>query len=112
MWKTLQNINKNLIVAIPVLMVAGFLAGMFMNAAPLKQLIVPFTFLMVYPMMVTLKIKKVIEGGDTKAQILAQVINWCSRHCVYRHGPQSKSHSRITPAAALCACAFGDHLCA
>lgn len=57
-------------------MVAGFLAGMFMDAAPLKQLIVPFTFLMVYPMMVTLKIKKVIEGGDTKAQILTQVINF------------------------------------
>ncbi|MGD9246982.1 MAG: universal stress protein [Desulfobacteraceae bacterium] len=76
MWKTLQKINKNLIVAIPVLMVTGFLTGMFIDAAPLKQLIVPFTFLMVYPMMVTLKIKKVIEGGDTKAQILTQVINF------------------------------------
>ncbi len=76
MWKLLQTINKNLIVAIPVLMVAGFITGIFINAAPLKQLIVPFTFLMVYPMMVTLKIKKVIEGGDTKAQILTQLINF------------------------------------
>jgi ACR3 family arsenite efflux pump ArsB len=76
MWKTLQKINKHLIVAIPVLMVAGFLAGMVMDAAPLKQLIVPFTFLMVYPMMVTLKVRKVIEGGDTKVQILTQAINF------------------------------------
>ncbi len=76
MWKLLQTINKNLIIAIPVLMVAGFITGVFINAAPLKQLIVPFTFLMVYPMMVTLKIKKVVEGGDTKAQILTQLINF------------------------------------
>lgn len=76
MWKLLQTINKNLIVAIPILMVMGFTAGIFMNAAPLKQLIVPFTFLMVYPMMVTLKVKKVIEGGDTKAQLLTQLINF------------------------------------
>ena len=76
MWKLLQNINKNLIVAIPVLMAAGFVAGLYLEAAPLKQLIVPFTFLMVYPMMVTLKIKKVFEGGDAKAQILTQLINF------------------------------------
>jgi len=76
MWKLLQTINKNLIIAIPILMVAGFFTGIFVNAAPMKQLIVPFTFLMVYPMMVTLKIKKVIEGGDTKAQILTQLINF------------------------------------
>jgi len=76
MWKLLQRINKNLIIAIPMLMVSGFAAGLFMDAAPLKQLIVPLTFLMVYPMMVTLKIKKVFEGGDTKAQILTQMINF------------------------------------
>ncbi|HSO17870.1 MAG TPA: hypothetical protein VLT88_00335 [Desulfosarcina sp.] len=62
MWKLLQTINKNLILAIPLLMGMGFAAGLMIEAAPLKQLIVPFTFLMVYPMMVTLKIKKVIEG--------------------------------------------------
>ena len=76
MWKRLQAINKNLIIAIPILMVTGFGAGLFMDATPLKQLIVPFTFLMVYPMMVTLKIKKVFEGGDAKAQILTQLINF------------------------------------
>jgi ACR3 family arsenite efflux pump ArsB/nucleotide-binding universal stress UspA family protein len=76
MWKTLQTINKNLIIAIPVLMISGFGAGLCIETAPLKQLIVPFTFLMVYPMMVTLKIKRVIEGGDAKAQLLTQMINF------------------------------------
>lgn len=76
MWRLLQTINKNLIIAIPVLMISGFTVGIFIDAAPLKQLIVPFTFLMVYPMMVTLKIKKVIEGGDAKAQLLTQLINF------------------------------------
>ena len=76
MWNLLQGINKNLIVAIPVMMAMGFGAGLSMNAAPFKQLIVPFTFVMVYPMMVTLKIKNVIEGGDTRAQLLTQLLNF------------------------------------
>ncbi len=78
MWKLLAAISKNLIIAIPIMMVAGFLygAGSGTGNAWLKQLIIPFTFLMVYPMMVTLKLKKIVEGGDTKAQLLTQIINF------------------------------------
>ena len=76
MWKLLQNITKNLTIAIPVMMLAGFVFGVVVNAAFLKAYIVPFTFLMVYPMMVTLNIQKVFEGGDMKAQLLTQVINF------------------------------------
>ncbi len=76
MWRILQKITKNLIIAIPVMMVLGFAYGLLANPAWLKHLILPFTFLMVYPMMVTLKIKKVFEGGDTKAQLIAQAINF------------------------------------
>ena len=76
MWTLLGIINKNLIVAIPVMMVFGFIFGITFQAAFLKSLIIPFTFLMVYPMMVTLKIKKVFEGGDIKAQVLTQCINF------------------------------------
>jgi ACR3 family arsenite efflux pump ArsB len=57
-------------------MLLGFLFGLNFETDFLKSLIVPFTFLMVYPMMVTLKIKKVFEGGDTKAQVLTQAINF------------------------------------
>ena len=76
MWKVLGKISKNLIIAIPVMMISGFIFGIIFNAAFLKSLIIPFTFLMVYPMMVTLNIQKVFEGGDGKAQILTQIINF------------------------------------
>jgi arsenite transporter len=76
MWKLLQGISKQLIIAIPVMMALGFVYGILMDAHLLKNLIVPFTFLMVYPMMVTLKIRKVFEGGDFKAQWLTQAINF------------------------------------
>lgn len=76
MWKTLNTINKNLILAIPAMMIAGYVFGLAYDSSSLKSMILPFTFLMVYPMMVNLKIKKVLEGGDRKAQILAQTINF------------------------------------
>ncbi|WDP88439.1 MAG: universal stress protein [Desulfobacter sp.] len=76
MWKLLQKISKNLTLAIPVMMLSGFVFGIIFDAAFLKTLIIPFTFLMVYPMMVTLNIQKVFEGGDVKAQVLTQVINF------------------------------------
>jgi arsenite transporter len=76
MLKLLQKIQKQLIVAIPIIMVAGFGAGLVWDPAPLKQLIVPLTFLMVYPMMVNLQLKKVIEGGDVKVQVVTQLLNF------------------------------------
>jgi len=76
MWKVLSAINKNLVVAIPSMMILGFAAGLLSEVSFLQNLIIPFTFLMIYPMMVVLKIKKVIEGGDIKAQVLTQIINF------------------------------------
>lgn len=76
MWLFLGKIAKNLTIAIPAMMISGFLFGLFLDAAFLKRLIIPFTFLMVYPMMVNLNIQKVFEGGDAKAQILTQAINF------------------------------------
>ncbi|MBI2355462.1 MAG: arsenic resistance protein [Deltaproteobacteria bacterium] len=76
MWAILTRLNKNLVLAIPAMMLAGFAFGAMFDAGFLKGLIIPFTFLMVYPMMVTLKLKKVLEGGDGKAQLLTQLINF------------------------------------
>ncbi|HKK33257.1 MAG TPA: bile acid:sodium symporter [Desulfomicrobiaceae bacterium] len=76
MLKILRLASQHLTLAIPAMMVSGFLFGLLTQPAFLKGLIIPFTFLMVYPMMVTLKIKKVFEGGDSKAQILTQTINF------------------------------------
>ncbi|MBT0666443.1 bile acid:sodium symporter [Geobacter pelophilus] len=76
MWALLTKLNKNLLLAIPTMMLLGFAFGAVFDAGFLKSWIVPFTFLMVYPMMVTLKLKKVLEGGDGKAQLLTQFINF------------------------------------
>lgn len=76
MWNLLGSITKHLAIAIPAMMISGFVFGIMFNAPFLKTFIIPFTFLMVYPMMVNLNIQKVMEGGDLKAQILTQVINF------------------------------------
>lgn len=80
MWNLLIQINKKLTVAIPAMMVVGFLFGTSISAdlvSQLKILIMPFTFLMVYPMMVTLNIKHLQEGiKNVKLQLFAQVINF------------------------------------
>lgn len=76
MWNLLSLIQKNLTISIPVAMIAGIAAGSSVNPEPLKNLIIPLTFLMVYPMMVNLEIKKVFSGGDLKLQGAAQIINF------------------------------------
>ncbi|PLX82538.1 MAG: arsenite transporter [Desulfuromonas sp.] len=76
MWNLLRWLNKNLTVAIPALMLAGFGFGLVAETGSLKGLILPFTFLMVYPMMVTLKIRQVFKGGSGKTQALTQAINF------------------------------------
>lgn len=79
MWKILMRINKNLVYAIPLIMLAGFLFGGAVDATlsrKLKLLIIPLTFLMVYPMMVTLNIKHLKQGLNPKLQGTAQLINF------------------------------------
>lgn len=76
MWKLLLTTKQNLFIAIPLMLVMGFVFGIVFDSASLKHAIVPLTFLMVYPMMVTLKVRKVFQRGDGKAQWLAQAINF------------------------------------
>ncbi len=59
-------IKKNLIIMIPIVMVLGLLFGINVNASFLKAGIVPLTFLMVYPMMVNLQIKKYLRVAIPK----------------------------------------------
>lgn len=76
MWKLLGFIQKNLVWSVPTFMIAGIIVGALTNPAPLKALIIPLTFLMVYPMMINLQIQKVLSGGDYKVQALTQLINF------------------------------------
>ncbi|MEE4241785.1 MAG: bile acid:sodium symporter [Desulfopila sp.] len=79
MWKLLIRINKNLVYAIPALMVAGLIFGAVVDqklVASMKLLIVPLTFLMVYPMMVTLNIDHLRKGLEPRIQGSAIFINF------------------------------------
>ena len=74
--KLLSRMTRNLTVAIPVAMLLGLGYGLIAPTAWLRALIVPLTLLMVYPMMVNLKLRTLFVGGDGKAQVLAQTINF------------------------------------
>jgi ACR3 family arsenite efflux pump ArsB len=75
-WKWIGMLQRNLIWSIPTFMILGVSYGVLADAANLRALIIPFTFLMVYPMMVTLNIREVFHGGDTRLQITTQLINF------------------------------------
>lgn len=75
-WKILGLLQKNLIWSIPSFMVLGLAFGYYINTNFLKSLIIPFTFLMVYPMMVTLNVKELFTKGNTKLQLTAQLLNF------------------------------------
>ncbi|MEZ0344716.1 MAG: bile acid:sodium symporter [Caldimicrobium sp.] len=76
MWKILSYITKNLVFFIPLSMLLGFVFGLLFDLSFLKKFILLFTFIMIYPMMINLKFKKVLEGGDTKVILTAQAINF------------------------------------
>lgn len=75
-WATLTWLKTNLIWAIPVAMLLGLAFGALTTPVYLKSLILPLTFLMVYPMMVNLQIGKLFSGGDYKLQLTTLFINF------------------------------------
>lgn len=74
--KFLRLLQKKLSWSIPTFMILGLIYGQFFNVSFLKSLILPLTFVMVYPMMVNLKIKQVFSKGNTKVQVVTQLINF------------------------------------
>jgi len=76
MWKYLSKLQKNLVYSIPASMTLGIIYGYFRDPTFLKSLIMPLTFLMVYPMMVNLQIRKVFSKEDLTVQAAAQALNF------------------------------------
>ncbi|MEN8199572.1 MAG: bile acid:sodium symporter [Thermodesulfobacteriota bacterium] len=77
MMKALKFLQKNLVYVIPVAMICGLIGGGYLfDAKPLKKLIIPITFVMVYPMMATLNVKSIFQGKDVKLQVVTQIINF------------------------------------
>ena len=75
-WTVLGWLKTNLVWSIPAAMLLGLAFGAVVDASFLKPYILPLTFLMVYPMMINLQIKKVLSGQDYKLQLSALFINF------------------------------------
>ncbi len=76
MIKKLTLLQQNLVWAIPISMSLGLIYGYLFDAANLRSLIIPITFVMIYPMMVTLNVRSVFKGHDVKLQVVTQIINF------------------------------------
>jgi ACR3 family arsenite transporter len=76
MWKLLSILQKKMTFTIPLFMILGLLYGYFFSVTFLKSWIQPLTFLMVYPMMVTMNMKELIKKGNQTVQFAALFINF------------------------------------
>lgn len=76
MLKKINYIQKNLAWIIPVSMLLGLFYGYLAEVNYLQSLIIPLTILMIYPMMVGLNIKSLLNGLDWKLQGITQIINF------------------------------------
>ncbi len=61
--RLLEKAKDNLHIAVPIAIVAGLLLGSVVDMPFLSITILPITFLMVYPMMVSLPVKKLMAPG-------------------------------------------------
>ncbi len=76
MWLWLMWVQKNLTWSIPGAMVLGLLFGQVADPAFLRHAIVPLTFLMVYPMMVTMNLRELVKPGGNRLQGVTLAINF------------------------------------
>lgn len=76
MWNALMWAQKNLVWSIPAAMLAGLLFGVAADPAFLRAAILPLTFLMVYPMMVSLDLRQLLGRGGSGLQATTLAINF------------------------------------
>jgi ACR3 family arsenite efflux pump ArsB len=72
----LSWLQQKMVWSIPAAMVLGLLAGIAVDASPLRAVILPLTFLMVYPTMVTMNLKALARPGGLRLQAVALAINF------------------------------------
>jgi len=76
MWNVLNWLQKNLVWSIPLAMLAGLLFGQMTDPGFLRLAILPLTFLMVYPMMVTMNVRELFKPGGARLHGVTQGINF------------------------------------
>ncbi len=76
MIHALKWIKRHLVLSIVTGMVVGLFVGAFFDTRPLSSLVTAISFMMVYPMMVTLDFSSLMKKGNYKLQLVAQLINF------------------------------------
>jgi len=68
--------SKNISSAILAALISGFLVGLCMDTTPLKQLLPPITFLMIYPTMIGFKIQEIFSLAHGKLLTTVMLLNF------------------------------------
>lgn len=76
MWNVLNWLQKHLVWSIPLAMLGGLGFGQLADPGFLRAAILPLTFLMVYPMMVTMNVRELLKPGGGKLQGVTLAINF------------------------------------
>lgn len=69
--------SRNIALTIPVMLVTGFIAGLYLDTSFLKDYILPVTvFIMIYPTMIGFKISEIVNTSHTSLLFAASFINF------------------------------------
>ncbi len=68
--------SRNIAVTIPVVLVAGFIAGLLVDTSLLKNFVLPVAVLMIYPTMIGFKIREIVNLSHAKLLLTASAINF------------------------------------
>ncbi len=74
--RVLSSLSKHLVILIPLSMLLGLGAGLALDMAPLKGLVLPMTMLMVYPMLVNFRPAEALDLADSKAVGVAMALDF------------------------------------
>lgn len=68
--------SKNLIISIPIVLFLGFFIGLNFNTSFLKNYILLFTFLMIYPTMIGFKVKEAVDLSHMNVVLGTAILNF------------------------------------
>lgn len=68
--------SKNIALAIPIILILGFLTGILVDTTSLKPYILPITVLMIYPTMIGFKAKEVLNLSEGKLLVTVMGLNF------------------------------------
>ncbi|MHB1016536.1 MAG: arsenic resistance protein [Coriobacteriia bacterium] len=74
--RVLASLSKQLVLLIPLAMIAGLIVGLAFDVSSLQGLVLPMTMLMVYPMLVNFRFREALDLADGKAIALAMFLDF------------------------------------